>query len=71
MKITVGVPHYRSKKLLGQLINHLDKQKISSLNLKKDVEVIIVNNHTLTGVACYLNSSFACPPSSLPCISIY
>jgi len=44
MKITIGIPHHRSIKSIRRLINGLNNQKISLLDFKNEVEVIIVND---------------------------
>lgn len=44
MKITVAVPHYKSFRSLVFLLKNLAKQQTHCLNLKKDVQVIVVND---------------------------
>jgi len=44
MKITVGIPCHRYTESLRRLINGLDRQKTGLSDLKREVEVIIVND---------------------------
>lgn len=44
MMVTVVIPHYKSIKSLRRLLTGLNNQKVTSLDLKKDVKVIVVND---------------------------
>ncbi|MDP3014932.1 MAG: glycosyltransferase [bacterium] len=44
MKITIGIPHHRSIEPIRRLIDGLNNQKTNFLDLKNEVEIIIVND---------------------------